>query len=49
MLAFGLCAQARVTPVVLRETKEAGLTFSEDQCVLQILVTGSGGADDEEL
>lgn len=49
MLDFGLCAQARVTPVVLRDTKEMRPTFSENQCILQVLVTGSGGVDCEEL
>lgn len=47
MLAFGMCAQARVTPVLLWDIKEVRPTFSEDWCVLQFLVTAGGEANDE--
>lgn len=40
VLAVGLCAQARVTPVLLRDTKEARPTFSEDQRILQVWSQG---------
>lgn len=47
MLTFGMCAQARVTPVVLQDIQAAKPTFSEDRCVLLFLVTASREANGE--
>lgn len=47
VLTFGMCAQARVTPVVLRDRQAAKQTFSEDRCVLLFLVTASREANGE--